>query len=117
MIFTAVTSISPVSGSTDGGTVVTVTGQFTDPAGNTLTSGFECQWGTAPKASATVINGATLRCTAPPGTAGSATFTVFYNSAQWSADSLTFLYYSKWSDEKIENVNVTSVRLCCVNDR
>jgi len=64
-----VTSVSPNSGPTTGGTSVTITGA-------NFRSGGTVTFGTAPATNVTVVNGTTITATTPAGSAGAATVTV-----------------------------------------
>ena len=81
----AVTSLSPTSGSTAGGTLVTITG-------TNFTGATAVDFGTTPATSLTVVNGTTLTADSPAGT-GTVDVTVMTpagTSATSSADQYTY---------------------------
>jgi Concanavalin A-like lectin/glucanases superfamily/Chitobiase/beta-hexosaminidase C-terminal domain/IPT/TIG domain/Fibronectin type III domain len=80
-----VTSVSPVSGATGGGTAVTITG-------TNFVSGATVTFGSAAATNVAVLNATTITATAPAGSAGAATVTVTNPGGQSGSLSNGFTY-------------------------
>lgn len=79
-----ITSISPTTGPTTGGTIVTITGSgFTGATGVTF--------GGAPGTSFTVVNDTTITVTTPAGTAGEAAVVVLHENGNSEPGTFTYV--------------------------
>ncbi|WP_353063325.1 IPT/TIG domain-containing protein [Tunturibacter psychrotolerans] len=83
-----VSSVSPNSGSTSGGTAVTI-------MGTNFVAGAAVTFGSAAATSVTVVNSTTITATTPAGTTGAATVTVTNSSGQSGSLASAFTYIVK----------------------
>jgi hypothetical protein len=97
----AVSSVSPNSGSTAGGTAVTITGT-NFAAGATVTFG-----GTA-TTNVIAVNGTTITATTPAGSAGAVTVTVTVSGGQTGSLANAFTYASPTSPPTVSGVSPNS---------
>ncbi|MGE3610425.1 MAG: IPT/TIG domain-containing protein [Bacteriovoracaceae bacterium] len=90
-----VSSVSPSSGYTTGGDLITITGSSFDSGASVVVGGNDCT-------GVTYVNSSTLTCTTPSGTAGAATVTVINSDTQSASLASAFTY-----DDTLSVTNVS----------